>query len=277
MLNSHAISNTLFRTRPSGVSGTHLHNHEPRLPLSHDQQQRDSLAKKWLALTLPQREPYTILATALQNLSPGDPLLPTQEQITRMLAPYQTVQERSIGGGCSAIWLRTCYLPELNAANHAMTLDGYVLDVIVDPVAVFDDAALYDSVQWDSVLLRMPSMCDSDQWGELGECPTPWDPWEDAPPQSDHSYELFAAYARAATMVNLLDQQALEEGLVTVMWLDNFGECVWWVRVQPDDLQSFCRYTKATGGLLGMLNSIWGMEEESIQSPMVKGIVVDWL
>ena len=56
---------------------------------------------------------------------------------------------------------------------------------------------------------------------------------------------LLDAGAREVTMLYLLDRQALEAQLVTVLWLDCHGECVWWARINPDD-QGLMLFTGCT-------------------------------
>lgn len=50
---------------------------------------------------------------------------------------------------------------------------------------------------------------------------------------------------------NSLDRQALEEQLVTVLWLDCHGECVWWDRINAEDMLSFTGYLASRLGVDG--------------------------
>jgi hypothetical protein len=181
---------------------------------------------------------------------PGDPKLPNQEQITRIFTPHQTTQERKLGvvpGGIRAIWLRTCYAHEFEDAYREMVDD--VADSYVDSDHMFDDAGLYDyGEKWDKVLERMPSLCD--RWIDV-EKPE----WNDdsRPEPADPKFELYEAARREVVVVYLLDRQALMEELITVMWLDSHGECVWWCRMGADDLQGLTGLFSTTGGLSGML------------------------
>jgi hypothetical protein len=51
-------------------------------------------------------------------------------------------------------------------------------------------------------------------------------------------------------MVYLIDRQAILEKLVTVMWLDCHGECVWWYRIDADNLMGLTGWITRTGGLM---------------------------
>jgi hypothetical protein len=248
-------------------------------PAEQDQEQWDESSKAWLALTLAQRQPYYELTFALGSLFPGDPGLPSQEQIMRILQPHQTIDERNLNVlGDRTIWLRTCYAPELDDIYQDMAQG--VAGHIVDPNAFLDDAALYDLEDaWDKVLLRLPALCDRDKWNTLDECPSAWNHDEDRPRETHHSFPLYDAGFREVVMVYLLDRQALQEKLITILWLDNFGECVWWYRVSPhgDTLQSLTGWMFETGGLMGMMEMADGEEEGKENGMYAKGSLIDWI
>jgi hypothetical protein len=196
--------------------------------------------------------------------------LPDQEQINRIFTPHQTTQERKLGvvpGGPRAIWLRTCYAHELEEAYREMVDD--VADLHVASDHMFDDAGLYDyGEKWDKVLERMPSLCD--RWIDVEE-----PEWNDdsRPEPADPKFELYEAVRGQAVMVYLLDRQALMEKLITVMWLDSHGECVWWYRVNADDLLSLTGWLSATAGLGGILE-LADMEDEGGKW-VIKGSKID--
>jgi hypothetical protein len=77
-------------------------------------------------------------------------------------------------------------------------------------------------------------------------------------------------------MVYLLDRQALTEKLVTVLWLDCHGECVWWYRVDADnELQNLYGWLGRTGGLMSFLEF---SDPYSVgETVLEKGAVIDWL
>jgi hypothetical protein len=86
---------------------------------------------------------------------------------------------------------------------------------------------------------------------------------------------LLDAGARQVTMLYLLDRQALEDQLVTVLWLDCHGECVWWGRINPDDqgLMLFTGWMSSTCGLSELVN------EDSDPKTFIceKGTLIDWI
>jgi len=246
-------------------------------PTCEDQKQWDESAKRWLNLTLAQRQPYHEMSSAPGILFPGDPGLPTQQQITRVLQPHQTIQERHLGvfpGGERTIALRTCYAPELNDVYQDMS--WYLSDSVVDIDGILDNETLYASdAGWEHILTRIPSLCDADRWNTLDELPWERDD-DDRLPETHHGFPLDDASYREVIMVYLLDRQALEEKLFTVMWLDNFGECVWWYRIAGENLQDLTGWLASTGGLMGMLETADGEEEGKENGVYAKGTVIDW-
>ncbi|KAF2822788.1 hypothetical protein CC86DRAFT_372602 [Ophiobolus disseminans] len=227
-----------------------------------------SSAKTWLTLSLAQRKPYHDKSFAVRSLLPGSPGLPNQSQISRVLQPHQTISERnlSIPHFHRHIWLRTCYDPALANKYHDLWNGEDVLD----------DETLYASeTGWEHILHRMPMLCDRDKWGTLDECLFPYDENENRPPESHHIFPLYDAAHREVFMFYLLDRQALEEGLITVLWLDNFGECVWWYRIHPDQVLEF------EGGILSGCGLDWFVEmadgeEEGVENGyLAKGSLLD--
>jgi hypothetical protein len=80
-------------------------------------------------------------------------------------------------------------------------------------------------------------------------------------------------------MMYLLDRQALQEKLVTILWLDNFGECVWWYRISADGdtLQSLTGHLFATNGLMETMETAEKGEEGRENSVFAKGSLMDWI
>jgi hypothetical protein len=250
-------------------------------PESQDQEQWDASSKAWLALTLAQRQPYHERTFALGNLFPDAPGLPTEEQVTRIFQPHQTINERNLSvlsGADRTIWLRTCYAPELDAVYQEMAQG--VAGFIVDANAFLDDVNLYDfEDSWDKVLLRLPALCDRDKWQTLDEDPNPWIHDEDWLPETHPGFDLYEAGYREVVMMYLLDRQALQEKLITILWLDTFGECVWWYRISADGdtLQSLTGHLFATNGLMEMAETAGEGEEERENSVYAKGSLMDWI
>lgn len=101
---------------------------------------------------------------------PGDPRLPSQAEISRVLAPHQTVQERNLALEArswrySPIWLRMCYAPELTVDYANMT---HGLAHIIDTSHFLDNEALHGGFDddWAQVLKRIPSLPDAVEYIE---------------------------------------------------------------------------------------------------------------
>jgi hypothetical protein len=206
----------------------------------------------------------------------GKPRIFSPEQINRVLVPHQTLQERNFGHdphvGTRATWLRTCYAPELDKSYEDML--GETCDTVVYPEHTLDDADLYDlEEKWDRVLNRIPTLCDV----YFNEGQHEWFLSHDPPPPSDPTFGLWDAALREVAMVYLIDRQALLEKLITVMWLDCHGECVWWYRIKADydQLMSFTGRLARTGGLMAFLEfADPGMVGEGV---LEKGGLINWI
>ena len=130
------------------------------------------------------------------------------------------------GGRMSAIWLRTCYAPELAANYTALGL----LDDFVNPRNVLDDEALYGSFagDWRQIFIRVPSIPDVQQIlgdPDLEADPIPDENWGE--PDEEYQRPAHEAQKREKTIMYLLDEEALRERVTKVMWLDAHGNCVW--------------------------------------------------
>ncbi|KAH7091055.1 hypothetical protein FB567DRAFT_263506 [Paraphoma chrysanthemicola] len=239
-----------------------LTNWDFSLPTSKDQSQWLYLTKRWFALTLKERKPYIDAATT-------DRHFPNREQVERVLVPYQTQQERLINPFLThdvSIWLRTCYAPGLARAYADM---ADFASEIVDNHQVLDDATLYDFGQnWDRILERMPSLCDCDYWGDIAlDEAVEADP---LPPVDDPTFALHDAIKRQVVMIYLIDRQALEEKLITLLWLDAHGECVWWFKLDPENLLEFAGWMARGAGLMMLA-------QFDCQGVWEKGSLIDWI
>lgn len=65
-------------------------------PTTSDQEQWNDIARQWLALSARDRTLYRETTYALEDSTPGNPGLPSQEQIDRVLKPHQTNQEQNL-------------------------------------------------------------------------------------------------------------------------------------------------------------------------------------
>jgi hypothetical protein len=145
-----------------------------------------------------------------------------------------------------------------------------VAESTVRPENVLDNKDLYDfGEKWDRILERIPSLCDRDtdavEVDDEAFRPKPEDP----------KLGLWNAAGREIVLVYMLDRQALMEKLVTAMWLDCYGECVWWYRIEVDDLETLTGWLSATAGLRGMLELAEG--DDNGERMFEKGRLVDWL
>lgn len=193
---------------------------------------------QWLALTPRQRHPYHAKSEFRTLLPPLNP-----ESISRVLAPFQTIHERNAAlsapnGRNSPIWLRTSYVAGL-ADNYEVPNE---LHNIVRAQDVLDNEKLYNNLadDWRKIFLRVPSMPDTDQ--SSPDAPDEYvyeDPDEEWGPAPEEEYKcaVHKAQKLEKTMLYLLDEEALRENLVKVMWIDAHGNCVWDFKVQ--DLESF--------------------------------------
>jgi hypothetical protein len=187
--------------------------------------------------------------------------------------PHQTLQERRFAiepNQDRAIWLRTCY--ELELADTYYDMSRGVADHIVDASCMFDDETIYAyDEKWGRILTRLPTLCDG--WYDSDALEYFLN--DDPPALEHHAHTLWDAANRAVVMVYLLDKQALLEKLVTVMWLDCHGECVWWWRVESGDpLQCMCGWL-SEGGLHVSLQYTdpW---DDFAKRVCQKGTLVDW-
>jgi hypothetical protein len=91
--------------------------------------------------------------------------MPTREQIEQTLKPRQTLQQRDIScdSECGPLWLRTCYLGELEEHYTKLAGDSGIgggpqtTIYVVDDNRILDNKELYDiSPDWPKLLLRLP-------------------------------------------------------------------------------------------------------------------------
>ncbi|KAJ3558032.1 hypothetical protein NPX13_g9806 [Xylaria arbuscula] len=204
-------------------------------PLEQDQEQWNRLAREWLNLDARGRHSLTPVAT------------PTIDEINRVFVPHQTVRERNLSTKArmahqSPVWLRTCYSPEL-----ASVYKGWVnseLDYVSRRgTQVLDDEALYAPFadDWSCVLLRVPAIADAVHYvfeddGNL------WNPREyfDPPGKGEEfMMPFYEAMVEEKTLLFLIDEEALRDKLVKILWLDIHGTCVWDNRLSPDQVLAF--------------------------------------
>ncbi|KAI0856095.1 hypothetical protein F4860DRAFT_426685 [Xylaria cubensis] len=232
-----------------------LENWDYARPIEQDQEQWDSLAQEWLDLDARGRHPYHCDDEALPRIATA-----TADHMNRVLVPHQTVRERNLStrtGSAhrSPVWLRTCYCPELASVYTKWCID---LEYELGHWAwVLDDEALYApfAFNWSRVLLRVPAIADAVRYtyeddGNL------WDPREDCePPGQDEEFKkmFYEAMVKEKTMLFLVDEEALRDELIKVLWLDINGACVWDNRLRPSQMLSFRGQIFDSGGSLAAL------------------------
>jgi hypothetical protein len=149
------------------------------------------------------------------------------------------------------LWLRTCYSPELEAAY--VSLAGPVVGAaerLVDRGGALNDVDLYGfDKDWSLVLLRIPELCDVVRFGSE-------DMYEEREHEIDEAEDVKEKLAMTVvTRLYLIDRDALEEGLVTILWLNCHGECVWHNRVRAEGILEFTGAWQATPSLDEMLET----------------------
>jgi hypothetical protein len=167
------------------------------------------------------------------------------------------VQERKIqpNGTEDPVWLRTCYDIDLEEAYQELRegadlSEGYGLSNIASEL---DDSSLYNfAADWKRVLIRLPEFCDYC----AGSVSEDYDEWEEFVEGNSEMGELEKISRRISSVVYVVDEEAIRERLVKVMWLDYHGNCVWDNKSKPEDLESL------RAGLIGG-GSLYEMVEES--------------
>ena len=95
-----------------------------------------------------------------------------------------------------------------------------------------DDEALYKfESDWSKILFRLPELCDTQQL--LEEESSVYLPEEIEDEEEDR------ANGAVVTRLFLIDEEALRERILKVLWLDAHGTCVWWNKLELVDLESF--------------------------------------
>jgi hypothetical protein len=121
--------------------------------------------------------------------------------------------------GTGPIWLRTCYTSSL-AGVYDEEFRGCEEDAGVRDSSILNDVSLYNFGEvWDPVFLRLPSLGGQDNGIDLSDTES----WQ--PPEEDFRKPLWDAGTSATATIYLIDRQALEEKLLTVLWIDCHG--VW--------------------------------------------------
>lgn len=189
-----------------------------------------------------------------------------------MLVPFQTVQERKIQPALEdPVWLRTCYNPDLDQAYKELVDDAELSEgySIADRTAVLDDSSLYNfGSDWDKILTRIPSLCDF----VTGSVSEDYDHWEEYEEGESNMSEFERLSGRVHTVVYVVDEDAIKEGLVKIMWLDSHGNCLWDNKMKPNGLTTLRRGLMGGGSLCEMVER----SGEDTDYPIRGSILVIW-
>jgi hypothetical protein len=171
--------------------------------------------------------------------------LPSNGEIDRALRPFQTRSERLISaqppGQTEPLWLRTCYDPSLASAYEDMFSDCYVGDASGIPAkCVVDEVGLYDwpgPDGWQNILTRIPGLCDVVQGSVEEDYEFEDEEYQHEGEEEDEALGL--ASFKSRVLIYVLDEEALRQKLVKMMWLDIHGNCVWRSKIKPDEVRDF--------------------------------------
>ncbi|SPO05069.1 uncharacterized protein DNG_07754 [Cephalotrichum gorgonifer] len=211
-----------------------LGNWKYSLPPDDDERQWNNLVQKYLDLPERDRFPWHRWGGEVHPHP-----TPTTENVTRVLRPHQTPQERRISAHVSPpcynfVWLRTCYDPELQSQyDELLRASGAEGDLAMGREWVLDDATLYDFGSERSeivtrIVRRIPSLCDT-YWASVEE-----DYDYRVENESADESELVRASNRVRSGVCVADEGAIKEQMVKIFWLGEHGQCLWHNEVEPD-------------------------------------------
>lgn len=169
-----------------------------------------------------------------------------------MLATHQTAHERNISlvscDGCQTVWLRTYYDPGLAEKYELMKWESEVPGWGVSGEdKILDDPSRYDfddgsGDSWRRVLICMPGITDFrgvfdlDGDGSNIQYISGQDDEEVVARRQEIEEkwrDLSLAQLRIQVGVYLLDREAIESGLIKILWLDEHGQIAWENRLDP--------------------------------------------
>ncbi|KAF2134919.1 hypothetical protein P153DRAFT_12612 [Dothidotthia symphoricarpi CBS 119687] len=253
------------------------------------QQRWDELARRYLSLPLIKRWPlYKRVLDALSEVGGAAPLpSPTEEQIGRIFAPHQSIQECNLSAkfcsGWNTVWLRTCYSPSLTQKYREIeqTMGARAeVGCLESPDHVLDESSLYgfrgsDQEVLDQLLLRIPCLTDAhgvvDEYGDgslllYGSGQN--DPGAIKHAEEDEAFEEIRKLGlNVQNFVYVVDDEAVEKNLVKIWWFNEFGKIIW-------DNVSVAPYSDLSG-MLGAIQDGQGFEElvgeESQRGDVIRG------
>ncbi|KAB8069354.1 hypothetical protein BDV29DRAFT_194963 [Aspergillus leporis] len=152
------------------------------------------------------------------------------------LATHQTVHQRNISlvssEGLQTVWLRTCYDPDLASKYEELKQRSVVPGWRGWGNKILDNPARYDfddggEDSWRRVLVRVPGITDIHGLIDMDGDGI----WRD----------LALVELKIQAGLYLLDREAIESGLIKILWLDEHGNIAWHNRLDPStsDLDGF--------------------------------------
>lgn len=227
-------------------------------PKNQDQGQWDDLAQRWMSMNFSERAPYWKPDPWAWTAAFPTVPIPTKEQIERVLAPHQTINERNVSLQASCqrdpIWIRTCYADSLKDAYEDM-VSAYCDASPEGPELVLQEEYIYGNLGGDltRILLRVPMIVDASQHPSTGfedETSPPAGHLTEYMPEDPAWMPLYYASLKDKFVVYLLNEEALREKLLKVIFLDLYGNVVWTNKMRPDDATAFERVCPTLGGRL---------------------------
>lgn len=181
--------------------------------------------------------------------------MPTQEQIDRVLSPYQTSQERnaSVDSADGAL-VRTCYEPTL-FETYTQIKEKYTEVMGDGKDLVFDNEALYADLDNNltNLFLRAPEFPSH---AEVFES----DDYQLEKPEEEAMALLYDALNRERLLLYVLGEEALRKKMIKLAWFSLGGQLIWWNWLRVSDLQDW-------EGLLGGLGIRLDWLEERSDDP----------
>jgi hypothetical protein len=109
------------------------------------------------------------------------------------------------------------------------------------PEIVLDDESLYCRYgdDWTKVFLRLPQLPDTVIYYNDGHPENDETQLPISPPNDEASLPLYNAVMKCKSFHYLVDEEALQEKLVKVHFLDIHGHSVWYNRIRPEHIQDF--------------------------------------
>ncbi|KAJ3495217.1 hypothetical protein NLG97_g3550 [Lecanicillium saksenae] len=204
-------------------------------PVETDAEQWKSLVRAYLDLNRRERVAYHLETNEYMNRDKQPPA----EVIARCLAPFQTVQEREVFCNESPSMgprvVRTYYGEDLEESYKAM------LGIDVPDLTEFNNRSLYEGLDIEEIILRMPQLPDQPQMSVVEDV----DYYEELDGGTSPPYEelvecsIQKASRDAETVLFVADMEAMQEQLLKIKWIDYGGRCVWESRIQPDNVRGF--------------------------------------